>query len=140
LGDTEGEVLTVANLADAALDQSDVRRATSLGREGLLLAREQGDEKTAATCLEVLAGAAAAQGSATDAAWLFGAARAIRDRLDAPLRAGDLPRYHDRVAGARAQLVEARWSASWAAGAAAAPEEAIDRALAVAKRLGRGHD
>src|ERR1041384_4982273 len=85
LGDLRGLVRVAAGLGRFALDQHDLTVARVHWPEGLLLAKEVGDQWAVAHCLEGFAGLSTLEHRPDLAALLFGAADALRERLDAGL-------------------------------------------------------
>lgn len=78
-----------------------------------------------ADVLDGLAGLAVVAGSHREAARLFGAAEAVRQRTG-EVRAGiDKPGYDEAVANLRAAMSEDEFSAAWAEGAALSRDEAV---------------
>jgi predicted ATPase/class 3 adenylate cyclase len=117
------------NLGWSALISGDHQKAQSLHEESLLLCRELGDRLIGSESIEGLACVAAAGGGAERAAWLFGAAEALRDAAgykQAP-RARSLREPY--LAAARSQVGEAAWAEAWEEGRSMTFEEAIAYAL-----------
>ncbi len=128
MGDRRHTAGSIASLARVEALQSNYAAARTLYEESLALCREVGD-KNIAPALEGLAGVVAAQREPAWAARLWGAAKALRDAIGAPLP----PVYHadyDRsVAAVRSSLGEKAFAATWAQGRAMTPEQAIVQAL-----------
>lgn len=89
-------------------------------------------EGSVADCLEWFAAALSARGKPAEAARLFGAAEAHRQRTGEVPYAPDQPAYLDDVAATRAQLPNGAFSQSWAQGRAMSLEQAIADALTAA--------
>ncbi len=129
LGSLGGGASTATRLGWVVLARGDSARARTLLLEGLARNRDRGLRWGVAYALEGLAGVAGAQGRATGAARLGGAAAALREAIGAPLPPIER-RHHERaLAAARAQLGEAAWRAAWDAGRALP----FERVLAVAR-------
>ncbi len=112
LGDKQGVANSLMTLAHVAYRQDDADEAETLYRQGLGLARDLGDRWLTAYGLEGLAAVAAARGRATQTAYLFGAAEALRETLGAPLAAVDRAIYEPAVAETRAALPAAALTAA----------------------------
>jgi len=116
------------SLGETALAQGDAALATTHLTEALELFKDMRDRAGMAWCLAGLAGAAALGEEPERAAWLWGAAEALRDSIGArPAPAARATRER-LMAQARAQLGATAFEAAWAAGQAVSQE----RALAVA--------
>jgi predicted ATPase/DNA-binding CsgD family transcriptional regulator len=120
--------LALRNLGIGAFRLGDYERSATWLRESLAVLREPGNPLYMQN-LELLAAAVSMQGEHGRAAWLFGAAEALREAVGAFV----LPLYraeYDRgVAATRAGLDEAAFSAAWAEGRAMTPEQAVEYAL-----------
>jgi non-specific serine/threonine protein kinase len=84
-----------------------------------------------AECFEGLAGIAAAQGQAAQAAQLFGAADALREVIGTPLSPVGRAECEPGLAAARAALGERTFAAAWAEGRAMPLEDTVAEAMAV---------
>ncbi len=124
-----GHVWAHQSLGETYLAEGEAPRAASHFAEALVMARDLGDRAATAWCLAGLAGAAAANEEPERAAWLWGAAEALRQSVgvrEAPAAQAT----HERLkALAREQIGPAAFAAQWAAGAAVPVSEAIERAL-----------
>ena len=120
--------LALRNLGIGAFREEDYKRAVERLRESLDVLREPGNPLYMQN-LELLAAAASMQDEYERAAWLFGAAEALREAVGAFV----LPLYraeYDRgVAAARAGLDESTFAAMWSEGRAMPPEQAVEYAL-----------
>jgi hypothetical protein len=125
-----GMAWSLQNLGNVARAQGDQGRAAARYRESLTLFQELGGQEGMAGCLEGLAGIGWEQEDAPRAARLFGAAEAVRDRLDVPLPPSQHAAHDRSVRTLRAQLGEEAFAAAWAAGRALSLEAAIAEALA----------
>jgi non-specific serine/threonine protein kinase len=128
----EGTIWAHQGLGETALARGDGALATAHFTKALALCQELSDRTGTAWCLAGLAGVAALAEEPERAAWLWGAAEALR--LSQEAREAPAARAtHERLkASVRDQLGEAAFDAAWAAGRAAPMEQAISRALAPA--------
>jgi DNA-binding CsgD family transcriptional regulator len=78
-----------------------------------------------AASLEGLAALEAGQGSPRQAAWLWGAAHALREAIGAPMYPVYRASYEQTLALARAQLGEQALRAAWAEGRMMTPVQAV---------------
>jgi hypothetical protein len=83
------------NLAELALEVGDPARAKALGREGLNVARQIGDQMVAAWGLTLLSITAARRGEPTLAGKLWGAAEQLQRELGDAMLELDRERYQD---------------------------------------------
>ncbi len=104
-------------------------RALAIHTQCLTLAHEMDDRRVIALSLEKLAGVAAGTGRAGRAAWLLGAAEALREAIHVPIESIDRPDYERFVAATRAGLDEQSLARAWAEGRAVTLEQAIVYAL-----------
>jgi predicted ATPase/DNA-binding XRE family transcriptional regulator len=126
MGESLGVGWAHHGLGETALAQGEAGQATAQFVEGLGLFQELGDRAGMAWCLAGVAGASAAAEPA-QAAWLWGAAEALRLSIGAregPISGATRERL---MAQAREQLGEAAFAESWAAGRSATAEQAIAR-------------
>jgi non-specific serine/threonine protein kinase len=116
-------------LGETALAQGDTLLATKHLAEALTLFRDLGDQAGVSWCLAGLAGVAALEEDPERAAWLWGAAEALRQSIGA--RHAPAARLtHERLQSeARKQLGEEIFNTKWAEGQAASVEEAVIEAL-----------
>jgi hypothetical protein len=117
-----------AELGFVAELRGDAETAVERQLAGHAVARRTGDPRALALALEGLAGAVALAGAHRHAARLLGAAAAAREGVGAPLPAperGDVDRATAAAVGA---LDEATFSADFARGAAADPDELVEAA------------
>lgn len=112
-------------LGDVALGQGEWETARALYEEALPILQDLDDEWWIAWCLEGLAGVAASQRQPARAAQLFGAARALREAIDAPRPVAYRTDYERNLAAARAQLDKATFAAAWAEGRKMTPRQAL---------------
>ena len=125
------------HLAMIAVEQDEDERAEAHVAASLTFFRDLGDHSQIVHALDVLGGAAAAQGQRAAevlprlrrAARLFGATEALRE-AEGIARLPYFRPFHERgLATLRAQLDPAIQAAAWAEGRAMSLEEAIDYAL-----------
>jgi tetratricopeptide (TPR) repeat protein len=98
-------------------------------RPALALARELDIKEAIQSILDGIARVYAAQDRSEEAAWLLGAAEALRDRLEFPLSLAYVPRHEQTVAQMRARLGDERLAAEWARGRAMPLDDAIALAM-----------
>jgi len=115
-------------LGETALAQGNAALAATHLAEALGLFRDLGDQAGVSWCLAGLAGVAAVNEEPERAAWLWGAAEALRQSIGA--RSAPAARAtHERLqAEVRKQLGEAAFNAKWAEGQYASVEQAIAEA------------
>jgi non-specific serine/threonine protein kinase len=116
-------------LGETALAQGDATLATPHFTEALALFRDLGDWAGMSWCLAGLAGAAAVDEEPERAAWLWGAAEALRQSIGAREAPASRSTRERLQAAVRAQLGEAAFNAAWAEGQATTMEQAIAWAL-----------
>ena len=124
-----GPVWAHQSLGETHLAQGAGQLAAAHFAERLAVARDLGDREGIAWCLAGLAGAAAVNEEPEQAAWLWGAAEALRRSLgvrEAPAAHATHARLKVQV---QAQIGPAAFTASWAAGEVANVSEAVERAL-----------
>jgi non-specific serine/threonine protein kinase len=115
-------------LGHAAREQGEYQEAHRFYAESLLLRKQVGDSYTIAQSLEDYAELAAAERQWTRVTRLLGAARALRDAVDKPLRPPEQEDYDRLLTGARSALGEGAFASSWEEGRAMTLEQAIDYA------------
>jgi non-specific serine/threonine protein kinase len=122
--------LQLNNVGIVSLRAGAISEAAAAYREALQRSRESAFGEIIAAPLEGLAGVAAAQGRARQAAELLGAATALRAESGGPLIAQFAEEYERIASIAREALGEAAFAAATAAGAATPLAEMIALALA----------
>jgi predicted ATPase len=124
-----GRIWAHQSLGETYLAQGEAPMAAAHFVEALLMARELGERAATAWCMAGLAGAAAVNEEPERAAWLWGAAEALRRSLGAR----EAPASHatrERLrAMAQEQIGQAAFAQQWEAGEAVPASEAIERAL-----------
>jgi tetratricopeptide (TPR) repeat protein len=132
-GSTTGSAWALYNLGNVALEQGDPARAAVLFADSLALFRDMGGLRGIACGLEGLARVVTAPGTKPEAlpraTRLLGAAAALRGSVGAPLVPYEQAGYERTVAALRGALGDAAFQATWAAGHALTPEQAIADAL-----------
>lgn len=129
LGDRHASIVSLINLAAVADRQGDHGRSTALLQEGLLLGREIGAGDEVADILERLAWVAIAEGHASRAVRLGGAAEARWEALSVPPAREDRAEHGRAVQAMRAALGAEAFAAAWSEGRALSLEQAIALAL-----------
>jgi predicted ATPase/DNA-binding SARP family transcriptional activator/DNA-binding CsgD family transcriptional regulator len=147
IGDSSNIAIGLMYSALAALTRGDHERVEALSLESLKLLQKGEDKQHIPDCLEIMAGGAGARGRAQRAAWLWGAAEAMREDIGVPLQPEDRKLLDPYLATARSSLGEAVWQSTLAEGRAMMSEQAIEYALSaeepgfpppVARRSGVG--
>jgi tetratricopeptide (TPR) repeat protein len=132
MGESLGKAWAYQGLGETALASGDAPQAAAHFTRGLEMFRDLGDRAGMAWCLAGLAGALATA-QPVEAAWLWGAAEALRLSIgarEAPISGATRERL---LAQARERLGEAAFAESWAAGRAATAEQALARAARLAR-------
>ena len=112
-------------LGEAALAQHDPLLAQAHFREALTLFDDLGDQAGTAWCLAGLAGTAALNEEPERAAWLWGAAEALRQSIGAREAPASHATHERLKAEVRNELGEAVFNTKWAEGQSASKEKAI---------------
>ena len=120
---------TLASLGSVECEAGDYARASRLYEESLHLGRRIGMNLTILRCLEGLARVTVAQGRMERAAWLCGAAAALREDKGWPPPPARRAEHDRSVAAAREALGEEVFAATWARGHALPLEETITDAV-----------
>jgi predicted ATPase/DNA-binding CsgD family transcriptional regulator len=116
----------VLGLARLSAWQGEAAAARRLYQEGMTLLVEFNVYKEGiAASLEGLAALEAGQGMPRHAAWLWGAAHALREAIGAPMYPVSQASYEQTIAQARAQLGEQAFRAAWAEGRKMTPVQAL---------------
>ena len=124
-----GIVRTLASLGGVACEACEYARASRLYEESLEQGRRMGQDIAILTCLEGLARVAVAQGRMQRAAWLIGAAAALRADRGWPLPPAKRAKNDRTVAAAREALGEEAFEAAWDRGHELPLEKAVSGAL-----------
>jgi len=120
--------LALRNLGIGAFRLGDYEQAVVQLRESLAVLRETGNPLYMQN-LELLAAAVSMRGEHERAAWLFGAAEALREAVGAFVLPLYRAEYERGVAAVRSGLDEVAFSAAWSEGRAMTPEQAVEYAL-----------
>lgn len=120
----EGISQSLSLLGKVAATQGNYTAARDYYEEGLALQKSM-DTIWAASSMEGLANAVAAQGELVWAARLYGAAAALRERKDIHFPPIERATYEDSVATIRKQLGEQAFATAWAEGRRMTPEQAL---------------
>jgi len=125
----EGTIWAHLGLGETALAQGDTFLATTHFTLSLVLCRDLGDPEGVSFCLAGFAGISVLNKEPERAAWLWGAAEALRQSIgtrEAPASHAT----HERLkAEVRQQLGEDVFNAKWAEGQAVSGENAIVEAI-----------
>ncbi|HEX5039541.1 MAG TPA: tetratricopeptide repeat protein [Candidatus Limnocylindria bacterium] len=125
-GDRHAEARVLANLGDVAAQEGANERAESLYQESLALRSQLGDRIGMATVIERLAGVA--DDRPARAAYLLGAAGAIRESVGSPLSVAALAQVDQFLAGLNDGIGAAAVTASLDDGRRASLAQAVERA------------
>jgi tetratricopeptide (TPR) repeat protein len=129
VGDKPLMAKTLHDLGQAAAWQGDYKLARACFEESATLLQEWGDRRNLVKCVEGLAGIAVAHGQMEQAARLFGASEAVREKLGTPLPASYRVNYERTIAALAARVDEEQMQKWWAEGRAMTFEQAIEYAL-----------
>ncbi|MEO8973564.1 MAG: tetratricopeptide repeat protein, partial [Ktedonobacteraceae bacterium] len=111
-----GIAISTASLAKVHVAQGDNAAAQTLYKESITFAQKAGDKLNIAAGLEGLASTVAAQGEYGKAAQLWGAAEAMRERIDAPVPPIDRVPYKQAMATTCNHLGKQAFARAWAEG------------------------
>jgi predicted ATPase len=120
---------TLASLGSVECQAGEYALAWRLYKESLELGRRIGQNLTILRCLEGLSRVAVAQGRMERAAWLCGAAAAVREDRGWPLPPAKRAEHERTVAAVREALGEEAYEAAWARGHALPLEQVITDTL-----------
>ena len=120
---------TLASLGSVECEAGEYARASRLYEESLHLGRQIGMNLTILRCLEGLARVAVTQGRMKRAAWLCGAAAALREDKGWPPPPAKRAEHDRSVAAAREALGDEVFAAAWARGHTLPLEETITDAV-----------
>jgi tetratricopeptide (TPR) repeat protein len=118
-----------SELGHLARAEGDLLQAKDIYRKTILGWQELGVRPAIAHQLECFAAIALAEENPRRALKLFGAAEALRDRVQSPMTTQERQEYDQSVARLHAMVPEAEFSALWAKGRALTMDEAIELAL-----------
>jgi predicted ATPase/DNA-binding SARP family transcriptional activator len=125
LGSPGGIADGLDNLGRAMVELGRPDRARELFLESIEISARLGDRWGIAECLEGLAAVAAAQSSGKRAAWLYGAADALRRAIGAAVPPVEQSAHERWLQPARAELGEAAWTAACDLGRSLSLEQAL---------------
>ncbi len=120
------------NLGYVERGQGNLPRACALFAESLTLQRAQGNLAGVAECLEGIAGVWLSQARLRNATRLYGAASALRQRIQVPIWHSNKIDYERSMQALRSGLGAEDFEAAWAEGNALPLENAVREALASA--------
>jgi predicted ATPase/transcriptional regulator with XRE-family HTH domain len=123
-----GTIWANQSLGETALGHNDSTLAMRHFREALEMCLDLGDRAVLAWCLAGLAGVSTLNEDPERAAWLWGAAEALRQSIGAREAPASRATHERLQAEVRKQLGEAVFNAKWAEGQAASLEQAITEA------------
>jgi predicted ATPase/predicted Ser/Thr protein kinase len=130
LHDTWSMSLALTNLGRVALQSDgDAGEAARLFGEALALAKERGDKRVLAECLQGLAAAMGVQGASAEAARLFGAGEALLEAIGATPSSSEVAISERFVPPVREALGDARFEEEWTSGHSTPTDAAIELAL-----------
>ncbi|MCC6792912.1 MAG: tetratricopeptide repeat protein [Thermomicrobiales bacterium] len=129
LGNTDSMAHSLSSLGQASFALGDYDEATRMQVEALELRETLGNETGIAKCLECLAEIAVATATAERAAWLLGAAHAIREATGAAAHPVDRTAIERITEAARAGAGRRGFTHAWNAGVAAPRETVLTVAL-----------
>jgi DNA-binding CsgD family transcriptional regulator len=138
IGDHAGRVRALHGLAYVAYKSRDYPRAARLSRETLETRWRMRDHYDIPASFEDIADIAGRSNRPSAAARLYGAAEALRERLDYPITPFYLAEHEREVAIARDALSPPAAAAAWATGRALDLIEAVDEAIALADECAAG--
>jgi predicted ATPase/DNA-binding XRE family transcriptional regulator len=119
-------------LGTCVREQGNPHHAANLFAESLTIVRAGEDPLLVINCVKSLGAVAAVTDRPEQAARLFGASEALRERQGLVLEPTERSRLERAIAPARAGLSEAKFAAAWADGRALPMAQAIAEALALA--------
>ncbi|MFT4037445.1 MAG: tetratricopeptide repeat protein [Thermomicrobiales bacterium] len=119
----------LTNLAIIEAEQGHWPQAFREHQQALRIYHRVGDSRGVAASLEGMAAALATHADAGEAAWLYGAAAALRQRIGAPMGVVEHAAYETGIATARSRLTPGAWETAWVVGHTQAHTEAAPAAL-----------
>jgi DNA-binding CsgD family transcriptional regulator len=125
MGHRHGTAEALAAFGKVMAAQGDYAAARSLYEESLAISSGLGEQWVIAVSLLGLGKVVAAQGEPAWAAQLWGAAEALRETLQVPIRPVERAGYEQAVDEARAQLGEKNFAARWTQGRTMTLEQAL---------------
>jgi tetratricopeptide (TPR) repeat protein len=135
IGDNRSVAVALNNLGRVAHARGEAERALAALRESVVTFERLGDLFGVASALEGLA-VVLSDRSESEAARLFAAAAALRERTGTPREASDQLVYDRHLAATRSALGDDAFKAAWAAGAVMPLEQAVAEAVEAANAPG----
>jgi predicted ATPase/DNA-binding SARP family transcriptional activator len=129
IGSRTGVIHSLGALGHLARGQGEYEEARAFYAKSLILRRELGDSFTLLQALEDFAELAALERQWARMTRLLGAAEALREKIDVPLRPPEGTEYDRLLSDARGALGENAVAAAWEAGQAMSLQQAIAFAL-----------
>lgn len=138
LHDTWSMSLALTNLGRVALQSTgDATEAQRLFTEALSLAKDRGDKRVAAECLQGLAAALESEGDHVQAARFFGAGEAVLEAIGATPSASETKIRDSFVPPCRESLGDVKFQEEWTAGYGTPTDDAIALALTTPAGVGK---
>ena len=134
-GNRSGMCLRFHNLGYVALHRDRTSEAAEMFFTGLELARDLKDLDAVAACLEGIGAVEAVAGEARRAMRLFGAADALRVKLNVPIDIADQPEHDRYFAQATMHLARDSAAMEWQSGRNMSVDAAINEATCVVHEL-----
>ncbi len=128
-GPTLGHSMMLGNLATLVLDGGDVRRAADLRRQSLLLSVQSGALRSLVVDLASASEIGLAAGNVLEAARLFGAQAALRERTGTIVEWFNVSAREEQVLALRRHLGDDAFVRAQAEGRALSLDDALDEAL-----------
>jgi tetratricopeptide (TPR) repeat protein len=129
LGDRHRTNMARSELAHIDRENGDLDKAQAAYRETILEWKRLGHRAAIAHQLECFASLAQAREQGERAARLFGAAEALREKINIPMTPLEKREYDGQVAELRAGMDQKLFASAWAAGRALSMDQAISDAL-----------
>ena len=137
LHDTWSMSLALIYLGRVALQSGgDAAEAAKLFSDALTLAKDRGDKRVAAECLQGLAAVFGTQGESVQSARLFGAGDALLEAIGTTPSSSEVAISDRFLPPVKEALGEERFAEEWAVGRSTAADAAIEQALAAASASG----
>ena len=132
----KGVAESLVNLGAISCCERDYASAHRLLEQSLRIMRALGEKRGIVVCLEESANLATAQGQPAWAAQIFGAAQRLRDELGARAPLSEPVRYDRSLEMVRGALGQDVFSAAYARGQSASPEQSVDDVMAWTMTMG----
>ena len=131
-GDRADTAEPLMGLARVAIAEGNLALALQRYQECLAMLHELDYQEFIPACLEGLGAVVAVQGEPAKAAWLWGAAEAKREAMEASMHPVYRDDYDKAVAAARGELGEDAFASAWAEGRAMSLDQAVNNLLKTA--------